>query len=324
MHKALRLLRSAAPVAALLLSACGGGGGGGVNFVPAPPPTPTPAPTPSPSYDSFPLTKSVSFDTIMAERWLDRSLASHVNNFLVAARPSGFTISYDATTGSYTVTGEGTVQTFTDSERSSSGYFDTYTNPGYPASHLTLFNNTRVDPALSGAPVQLSYLSFGRETFDHQFDNNATGWHWDTYFLFGYPTEASDVPKTGTASYSTAAFASYTTLNKDDPITTVTGTAAFTADFGSGTVSTALTLPFSHDTSTSSTYNGTGTISGNQFSGQFSTSDDPYFGSGNFDGGFFGPAAKEMGYTFSLLRSGVPGDNGGGTYVIGAVVGTKN
>jgi hypothetical protein len=247
-----------------------------------------------------------------------------VNDFLVAARPSGVTISYDANSGNYTVNGEGLVETFTDSERTSSGYFDTYTDPNHPYLHLTLFNNTRVNPAQSGAPVQLSYLSFGRETIDDPIDDSVLGIHWDTYFLFGYPTETSDMPKTGTASYSTAAFASYTTLNKGDPITTVTGTAAFTADFGSGTVSTALTLPFSHDTSTSSTYNGTGTISGNQFSGQFSTSDDPYFGSGNFDGGFFGPAAKEMGYTFSLLRSGVPGDNGGGTYVIGAVVGTKN
>jgi len=319
MRRALRLVRSAAPVAALLLSACGGGGGGGVNFVPAPPVTPSP--TPSPPYDSFPLNKSASFDTIIAERWVDRSFAPNLNAFDVAARPSGFTISYDASSGSYTVNGEGFVQTFTDAERSSSGYFDTYTDPAHPDVHLTLLNNTRVDPSVSGAPVQLSYLSFGRETLDQTLDGGGAGWHWDTYFLFGYPTQTSDMPKTGTASYSTAAFASYTTLNKGDPITTVTGNATFSADFASGTVSTALTLPFSHDTSTSSTYNGSGTVADNQFSGQFTTSDDPFFGGGNFDGGFFGPAAKEMGYTFTLQRAG--GDNGSGIYVIGAVVGTK-
>src|SRR5690348_2738388 len=225
MRRALRLVRSAAPVAALLLSACGGGGGGGVNFVPAPPVTPSP--TPSPPYDSFPLNKSASFDTIIAERWVDRSFAPNLNAFDVAARPSGFTISYDASSGSYTVNGEGFVQTFTDAERSSSGYFDTYTDPAHPDVHLTLLNNTRVDPSVSGAPVQLSYLSFGRETLDQTLDGGGAGWHWDTYFLFGYPTQTSDMPKTGTASYSTAAFASYTTLNKGDPITTVTGNATF-------------------------------------------------------------------------------------------------
>jgi hypothetical protein len=127
------------------------------------------------------------------------------------------------------------------------------------------------------------------------------------------------MPRTGKASYSTAVFASYTTLTPGGPITSVAGSATFTADFGQGSVVTALTLPFAYTGSSSSTYKGSGLISGNEFSGSFTSSDDPNFQSGKFDGGFFGPSAAEMGYAFTLLREGsIPP-----VYTIGVVLGTK-
>ncbi|MFP5330356.1 MAG: transferrin-binding protein-like solute binding protein [Alphaproteobacteria bacterium] len=322
--KAYAFLRSAAPVVALLLSACGGGGGGGGSPLPyVPTPTPTPTPTPSPTYPTFPLTASASFDTINATRWFDRSGGrfNMIDLSVTGRGSSGVNIGYDASTGSYTISAGDLTRTFTSAERSSNGYFDVYTSGN---SVLTLFNNVRAGASQAGAPIKLSYLSFGSYRVDDPTDNNLLGLHFGTYFLFGYPTETADMPRSGTASYSTAVFGSYTGMNANDPITSFTGSATFTADFGTSTVSTALTLPFARAGSSSSTYNGSGAISGNEFSGQFTSSTDPYFSSGSFAGGFFGPAAEEMGYTFTLTTGGGATDAPPPISAIGVAVGTKN
>jgi hypothetical protein len=106
----------------------------------------------------------------------------------------------------------------------------------------------------------------------------------------------------------------------------VGGTASFNVDFGAGTINTDLALTTSNNVL--GTFNGSGTISGNQFSGSFTTSNVQNFVGGAFNGGFYGPAAQEMGYAFTIKEhnpdpfagaSPAPTD----TLISGVVVGKK-
>ena len=231
------------------------------------------------------------------------------------------TINYDAATQTYTFvnnSGDTWAGPFGPADRTTSGSFDVY-DSGHV---LTLFNNVRSGASQTGAPVNLTYLSFGKVTADDSVDNNLLGMHQATYFVFGYPTQTSDMPTSGTATYSATVIGDSSTLQQNDPITTFTGSATLTANFGSGTVSTALTLPIAFSGSASSTYNGSGTISANEFSGTFTSSNDPFFSGGEFDGGFFGPSAREMGYTFGISRND-PASSKGLEYIVGAAAGPK-
>jgi len=71
----------------------------------------------------------------------------------------------------------------------------------------------------------------------------------------------------------------------------------------------------------------TGPITGDQFSGTFSSA-DPTFVRGGFNGGFFGPGAKEAGYTFQMIRYNPDPYAGAAvsavnTYITGVAVGPK-
>jgi hypothetical protein len=129
------------------------------------------------------------------------------------------------------------------------------------------------------------------------------------------------MPRSGSASYQTAVTASTVNITIASTETQIGGTATFNANFGTGAVNTDLTLQ------NIGAFTGTGTISGNLFAGAFSSS-DPYFKSGDFSGGFFGPAAGEMGYTFAL-KTGSEDPYGGASvapflsWTTGTVVGKK-
>ena len=127
------------------------------------------------------------------------------------------------------------------------------------------------------------------------------------------------MPTTGTATYQmTVAGHAFPGIQAASDRTT--GTATLNANFGTGTVDTAIKLGF--------TVTGTGTISADQFSGTLSYSDASATTSGTFQGAFFGPNAKEAGMTFQFhihvtdpyASAAVrPTD----TYVAGAAVGPK-
>lgn len=324
MSKTYAYLRTAAPAAVLLLSACGGGGGGGPKPTPfVPTPTPTPTPTPDPT---FPLTSSATFQTITAERTEQTGGAPNlitVTSLGVSGRGPTVTFSYDAATGTYTIKNDTTSATFVASSGSRSGTFNKYTlESGQTTDELTLFRNV-ASGSYSG--IQLSYLSFGN--WSHA--NSQTGERQLTYFLFGYPTATSDMPRSGSASYNTAVTGNIRDIRPTvDGVTEyqVGGSATFSANFGSGTVSTELTLVRSDQLQLGS-YSGMGTISANEFSGTFSSTNQ-YFHSGAFMGGFFGPAAAEMGYTFTI-RNYNPDPTSGASvnyvdqWIAGTVVGTK-
>lgn len=312
-------LRAAVLAAFVFLGACGGGGGGGSGPQPIPPPPATAS--------AFPLTKTGSFDAISASRsYHNESGNTAIDTFGVAGRSANVSISYDASTNSYTVKNGSISASFNSSNLTSNGYIDTYSKNGMPiADELKLYNNVRSGASQASAPVQLSYLSYGIWT--HK-DFSSRDQYYTTYLLFGYPTADSSMPKTGTASYKTAVTGNLQYLTFAGGEKELGGTATFTADFASAKVDTDLTLNFVSTGATLATFNGAGTIAGNQFSGIF-TSPDPHLRDGAFAGGFFGPAATEMGYTFGI-HYGVADPFAGATvaplesWITGVVVGTKN
>jgi hypothetical protein len=246
-----------------------------------------------------------------------------VTSLGVAGRAPTVTFKYDAASNTYTVTDDTTTASFDASAGSNAGKFYKYSfQSGQTSDELDLFRNVQTS-AYNG--IQLSYLSFG--SWSHA--NSQTGERTLTYFVFGYPTAVSDMPRSGTASYKTLVSGNIRDIRPTVDGATeygVGGTATFTANFGSGTVATDLTLVRSDQVSLGS-YSGTGTISANQFSGTFSST-DPYFQSGAFMGGFYGPGAQEMGYAFTI-RNYNPDPTSGASvnyvdqWIAGAVVGVK-
>jgi len=299
--------------ASTLLTACGGGGGGGAK--------PQPTPPPPVAASAFPLTASASFQAITGNRVYRRpGGVVTTDRFDAAGRDANFTIKYDSANGTYTVQDGSATAGFAASDRAApSGYMDVYTKQvGTVSDELKLYNNVRAGSSQSGAPIQLTYLSYGS-----WFRNDtSTGQKRTSYLLFGYPTGTSDMPRTGSATYQTSVSANMIDARFASVETAVGGTATFSADFGSASVNTNLTVDYV------GTFNGTGAISGNQFSGSFSSS-DPFFKSGSFAGGFFGPAANEMGYAFAIQTGSEDPYAYAGpapfmTWVTGLVVGKKN
>jgi hypothetical protein len=216
----------------------------------------------------------------------------------VVGEPSGVTIGYDAKAGSYTVSDGTNSATFSGSPSGNAG-MDIYTsNSGSVTDELDVLNNIRSGADHADEPLELSYLSFGKWTRVADVDD-----HRITYFLFGYPTDTSTIPRTGTANYTTSVSGTEVGCATCAAGVPFGGAATFTADFGTGTVNTSLDL---NDASGAiGSFQGNGLISGNQFSGGFNGSfaqAGTGLKDGKFTGGFFGPSAAEMGYTFTLHR----------------------
>ena len=244
------------------------------------------------------------------------------NDLQVIPLSTQINVYYDPTADEYIVSGAiGGVALDAADEVSNNGYWRYYslsaTNLDHSAAIYTKAN--KGSSAVPAGQITLNYLSMGRWS---RIEND-TGRHNDSYFLFGFPTVAADVPTNGTATYRTMVTADYIDLWTSTQ-GTLDGTASFSVDFRNATVATTLAL-LNH------TYSGTGAFTFNsQFAGNFTSPDDVNFTGGEFNGGFYGPRAKEMGYTFWLES--FPADPYAGASlreihhyrVIGAVVGTKN
>lgn len=150
-------------------------------------------------------------------------------------------------------------------------------------------------PSIGGVP--LSYLVIG-----NFLDSNASGsssW----IAVGGVPTIASDVPKTGTATYTVETGA--TVLSNGVQYTalpTSGSTATFSANFATGAITTSVLLagaPVAGGAVQNfGTFNGTGTITsgGPGFTGTFAGTT----GAG-FSGAFFGPQALEVAYGYNFI-----------------------
>lgn len=291
--------------AAALLGGCGGGGG--ARPAPVPPPIPTPTPTPAPADTAFPLSQTRSFDAIGATRSHRGTPALQPGaetvtpgGMSVSARSPSLNVRYDAANQSYTLSGNGRTASFAPGDRAAAAEsgMDVYRRQsGTVTDELKLLGSVRTGGP-TGAPVALTYLSYGAWT---RRDSQTGDQHRD-YLLFGFPTAASEMPRTGSASYRTAVNGNLLRINPGGTgeQREVGGSATLSADFGSGTVTTALSLARTDTGQSLGSYQGTGSISGDQFAGSFTGG--PYLVRGDFAGGFFGPAAREAGYAFQIER----------------------
>jgi len=301
-----------------LLTACGGSNDG-LTSTPPPPPPPA-APFPLAATSSFQtITGKLSYNGVAQENFSGLGNAT-LSTLDIAGRSSDVTFSYDASSGTYTVQGSGAPIAFTATNAvATTDYRKVYgVTQGAVSDAIALYGNVQANNTAT-APVELSYTSYGLWIHTDNLVSQTT----NTYFLYGQPTGAANMPTSGTATYQmTVAARALETVAVPSQISTLSGTATLSANFGTGTVDTNLSF-----TGRTFTYSGTGPITGDQFSGTFSSA-DPTFVRGGFNGGFFGPGAKEAGYTFQMIRYNPDPYAGAAvsavnTYITGVAVGPK-
>jgi hypothetical protein len=289
------ILAAPAGLLALLLAACGGDGGGGGGVVSTPPPVPG---TYVRMVDAVGNgTASYSFQATGVAYTGSPAGFSGASSYALGG---GATIAYNASSDTFTVTAPGGSASFTGAHLvpSAPGTVKLVKSSGSSADELTL-------------TVPLTY---GMVTvWNHQdLGSPITG----RLAIGGSQTQASDVPKTGSASYSVSVAGAAQSAGTTYNLTSSTGT--FTANFGGGTVQTSVTLagPPANGGAVSNfgTFSGSGNLSsgGPGFAGTLSGGS----GSGIFQGAFFGPQAAEVGYGYVI-----PGTSFSSA---GVVIGTKN
>lgn len=306
--------------AAMILVGCGGGS---VNSTPAPvTPSPTPAPTPTPTPTPTPMpaptptptppptlpptTSGTLADAYKSDQDFRTGSAEVIatpdlfqtRNGLYSAS-SGLRLYYDAATSTYTVS-NATGAPFDFGMGNESGSNTSFRQFGINQTdgvrRLRVLRTGASNPTLA-----LSYASYGVWEYDAHYGSGPDG-NDRTFFYFGVPTAAEDMPRTGGGNYSGVAEGRlYDGPRKFD----LRGTVSLLADFAQATLSTGLDLT-EYNTNGSippialERITGTASItaSSNQFDGTLATVSNGYVGS--FRGAFFGPQADEFGYSFAI------------------------
>lgn len=309
---------------------------------PDPDPTPTPSPTSSPtptpvSYPSFPLTAAAEFGTINAFISYTGDLAVGPVTLGAAGTESGssrFRLAAlaDPTAASTTTP---TVVHENPSEETRFVAADLIVPPatgvteyvfsqnGTTAgqnSRAEFLNNTVKDKVTTDAQLQLlrtSYTGWIRS-------DSTTGGHRITYGVWGYPTVLSDMPTTGTATY-TARIAGRTVgvvAAGTGTTARLGGTVTITINYATGAVSftaNVTTVAAGGAETPYGTFTGTGAIApgATQFSASFGLS-SPI--PGTLAGTVFGPQGAEIGISFAGAGTVGAVD----TRIAGVIVGKKN
>jgi hypothetical protein len=154
---------------------------------------------------------------------------------------------------------------------------------------------------------ELTYTSYGYSYVNTVGRQDSLGAHdqhqIETFFYFGIPTTVTDVPRSGTASYTGISEGRLYDLTSEYQLK---GTATLNADFASGDIETTLLLSGMNATDGSTvnlgTFDGVAKLpsDANSFRGTWVASSTGYVGS--ILGNFFGPAAAEFGYTFGINK----------------------
>jgi hypothetical protein len=286
------------------LSGCGGGSGGGVNSAPPPPPPP-------PVYNSFgnlTTDQQVSLSGVTFSRTDTITTTSTiVGATTVTARPfseGSLSITYNAATNGYTIRSGTNSQTFAPAD----------IRPNLEINGPAFVNYGRADgpdgavnailsiyrPAGGGGDVALTYTTLAQwaRVNDDPPSGTPTTRRSDSFWgVGGFPTLASDMPRTGGATYNGPLRGTYV---QGTTIDSITGQVSLFSDFAAGTVKTDLYL--NRIGFSTLVVGGTGTIQGVRFSGNLN--DGAY--TGVFDGGFFGPQAAEMGLSFTISDNAGP------------------
>lgn len=202
---------------------------------------------------------------------------------------------YDSATGTYTVRDTGDpLKTSTFTGGVVGADYTTFTKTGGGVTETFKVLNK------ANTLVPLTYVQYGKWRRDNQSGLYAYN---DTYVVFGTKTARSAIPTSGTGTYTTVHDGTY--LNKNG-VYSVSGMGTFNAYFVSGTIDYSATLTGTPEAGGAAiafgTVGGTGTISRGGFKG----TDTAYNAEGflmNVKGDFYGPAAEEVGGTFTLSGS---------------------
>jgi hypothetical protein len=226
-------------------------------------------------------------------------------------------VSYNATTNSYTVASSGTSQTFSPVERQASStseqnsYFKT---DGAVRDYLTLL----VRPYT--ASIANKYVGMGywqRNTISGSTQNTT----FDA-FVYGFDTPTAAIPHTGAAGFRIDAFGLITVPGKEPKA--ISGTGTMQVDFLSGLFQSKSYV--GEYSLTSDAYSSGGSIflqtsghltSGNGLFGNMSYSSLDGTVSGSIAGRFYGPAAEELGASFSA-------SNATGSSLTGTLTGARD
>ncbi len=286
---------------AFALAGCGGGDGGTAS---------TPPPVTSGSYTKIAdMSGDRTFQTVSLQY---NASGTGFTNGATQAFGTGATVAYTEATDTYKLTAP-------DGSTASFGPADvTAPPPSIPNSQQwSKVSGTKRDQLILAVPtvngVALSYTIFGSWMTADTATNQAT-FH---LALGGAPTNAGDMPRTGSANYS-AATGGAAIQGATSYSLSGNSSATFSANFASNSVSTSLTLGGTSGGAAGpvtqlGTFNGTGTISasGPGFAGTLNGSG----ATGAFAGAFFGPRAVEMGYNWFV--------NGPSFSAVGTAVGVK-
>lgn len=333
-----RSILIASTAVVLVVAGCSGGDDGAT-----PTPTPTPSssvtPTPSPiSYSSLPIaaTSAAEFFTVSAATsYTGDASAGPVT--LGAAGTDAFSNRVRlALQGALTSTTTTELVVRENTEESRFKGEDLLTpplpaNPEYVLRDITapttpggftqldLLNNT-----VSGQVTSDTALALTRVSYAGWWRGDSTaGAKRITYGVFGYPTVPSDMPTTGTATYTVriAGRSVIAPAAGASPVDKLGGTATLSINYATGLVT--LTLNLERITSGGNvaygTFTGTGAIpvGSNQFTGSFGPGSTV---GGTFQGLAYGPQAAEVGISFAISGAVAAGDS----RAAGVVVGKKN
>jgi hypothetical protein len=294
--------------ACVLTSACGDSGGGVAS---------TPPPPAAQSYNNFvDLNQNVTLATTSTainyqfDTSNGTSPGAETRDAKGGFGDGGITISYDAASKSYTLHDGGTAISYAPADKvapstgAAATPFDSYAHYSNNYPLIGGASDTVQAYRAGGANTQFPQLSY--TTFviaKHSLVSNASGISQvgtderEIFAIGGFETARSDLPKTGTASYTT--FLTGSAITRNGP-QTVGGTATITADFAAASVGTTMAL--SGNGQSLGTFNGTAPIEAttSHFAGNLSASGATQ---GSFSGSFFGPQGTEVGYTYRVQTS---------------------
>ncbi|NLS25474.1 hypothetical protein S2M10_04410 [Sphingomonas sp. S2M10] len=297
---------------AVVLGGCSGGGGGGVSgpgFIPVPA-----APTDQRNATLTDLRFAEGFGGAAGRMRYSISGTGAASDFdgTVPVSSNNFSVRYDAAAQSYTISmAPFTSPAFGPSDRTSST--NTLSNyekrSGNRQENLSLFN-----PGAGNPQLVLTYASYGA----YQAITQGSPIGVDTiFFAYGVRTAPSDMPKTGTASYTTVVDGQFAGANG---VYAMGGQGSFSADFAAATVQATLQLRGQNVVTNGlrdfGTHALTGAIRSEQTGVFFSAAGGANGATVNMQGAFYGPGAAEIGANFGIINA-----DGRG---VGAMVGRKN
>lgn len=295
--------------ACVLTSACGGSDGGVASM---------PTPPAAQSYSNFvDLNKNVTLATTSTAISYQFDPGSGIKpgaetrDAKGGFGDGGITISYDAPSKSYTLHDGATAISYAPADKvapntgEAATPFDSYSrySNNWPSIQGV---SDRIQAYRAGGSntqfPQLSYTTF--VIAQHSFIYSKSGVSQirtderRIYAIGGFETARSDLPKTGTASYTTF-LAGSAIYDKNGP-SPIGGTATITADFAAGSLGTTMAL--TNDGKSIGTFDGTAPIEAatSHFAGNLNASGATQ---GSFSGSFFGPQGTEVGYTYRVQTS---------------------